>query len=80
MGQFWRANPGQFSRVPKPYLAPYFAAKAGMDAMAISYAGELARWNVETSMQSLWEPRITCTREFVSRRWMRANMFIARRH
>jgi NAD(P)-dependent dehydrogenase (short-subunit alcohol dehydrogenase family) len=31
-----------------PYLAPYFAAKAGMDAMAVSYAGELARWNVET--------------------------------
>jgi len=31
-----------------PYLAPYFAAKAGMDALAVSYAGELARWNVET--------------------------------
>src|ERR1700746_3445568 len=25
-----------------PYLAPYFAAKADMDAMAVSYAGELA--------------------------------------
>jgi NAD(P)-dependent dehydrogenase (short-subunit alcohol dehydrogenase family) len=33
-----------------PYLAPYFAAKAGMDALAVSYAGELARWNVETSI------------------------------
>ena len=33
-----------------PYLAPYFAAKAGMDAMAVSYAGELARWGVETSI------------------------------
>jgi NAD(P)-dependent dehydrogenase (short-subunit alcohol dehydrogenase family) len=33
-----------------PYLSPYFAAKAGMDAMAISYAGELARWGVETSI------------------------------
>ncbi len=33
-----------------PYLAPYFAAKAGMDALAISYAGELARWNIETSI------------------------------
>src|SRR6202012_509923 len=33
-----------------PYLSPYFAAKAGMDAMAISYAGELARWGIETSM------------------------------
>jgi NAD(P)-dependent dehydrogenase (short-subunit alcohol dehydrogenase family) len=31
-----------------PYLAPYFAAKAGMDALAVSYAGELARWNVES--------------------------------
>ncbi|MGC1304491.1 MAG: SDR family oxidoreductase [Caulobacteraceae bacterium] len=33
-----------------PYLAPYFAAKAGMDAMAVSYAGELARWGIETSI------------------------------
>ncbi|HEX7815027.1 SDR family oxidoreductase [Dyella sp.] len=33
-----------------PYLAPYFAAKAGMDALAISYAGELARWGIETSI------------------------------
>src|SRR5260370_22465264 len=33
-----------------PYRAPYFAAKAGMDAMAVSYAGELARWNIETSI------------------------------
>jgi NAD(P)-dependent dehydrogenase (short-subunit alcohol dehydrogenase family) len=31
-----------------PYLAPYFAAKAGMDALAVSYAAELARWNIET--------------------------------
>lgn len=33
-----------------PYLAPYFAAKAGMDAMAVSYASELARWNIESSI------------------------------
>jgi NAD(P)-dependent dehydrogenase (short-subunit alcohol dehydrogenase family) len=33
-----------------PYLAPYFAAKAGMDAMAISYAAELARWGIETTI------------------------------
>jgi NAD(P)-dependent dehydrogenase (short-subunit alcohol dehydrogenase family) len=33
-----------------PYLAPYFAAKAGMDALAVSYAGELARWNIETTI------------------------------
>jgi NAD(P)-dependent dehydrogenase (short-subunit alcohol dehydrogenase family) len=31
-----------------PYLGPYFAAKAGMDALAVSYAGELARFGVET--------------------------------
>ncbi|WP_407529370.1 SDR family oxidoreductase [Methylobacterium oryzisoli] len=33
-----------------PYLGPYFAAKAGMDAIAVSYAGELARWGIETSI------------------------------
>src|ERR1700750_924631 len=33
-----------------PYLAPYFAAKAGMDAMAVIYARELARWGIETSI------------------------------
>jgi NAD(P)-dependent dehydrogenase (short-subunit alcohol dehydrogenase family) len=33
-----------------PYLAPYFAAKAAMDSLAVSYAGELARWGVETSI------------------------------
>jgi NAD(P)-dependent dehydrogenase (short-subunit alcohol dehydrogenase family) len=33
-----------------PYLAPYFAAKAGMDAMAVSYAGELARWKIESTI------------------------------
>jgi NAD(P)-dependent dehydrogenase (short-subunit alcohol dehydrogenase family) len=33
-----------------PYLGPYFAAKAGMDAMAVSYAGEIARWGIETSI------------------------------
>jgi NAD(P)-dependent dehydrogenase (short-subunit alcohol dehydrogenase family) len=33
-----------------PYLAPYFAARAGMDAMAVSYARELARWGIETSI------------------------------
>ena len=31
-----------------PYLAPYFAAKAAMDSLAVSYAGELARWGIET--------------------------------
>jgi len=33
-----------------PYLGPYFAAKAGLDALAVSYAAELARWNVETAI------------------------------
>ena len=33
-----------------PYLAPYFAAKAAMDALAVSYAGELARWGIESSI------------------------------
>jgi NAD(P)-dependent dehydrogenase (short-subunit alcohol dehydrogenase family) len=33
-----------------PYLSPYFAAKAGMDALAVQYARELARWGVETSI------------------------------
>lgn len=33
-----------------PYLAPYFAAKAGMDSLAASYAAELARWGIETSI------------------------------
>lgn len=33
-----------------PYLAPYFAAKAAMDALAVSYAAELARFGVDTSI------------------------------
>ena len=33
-----------------PYLAPYFAAKAAMDSLAVSYAGELSRWGIETSI------------------------------
>ena len=33
-----------------PYLAPYFAAKAAMDSLAVSYAGELVRWGIETSI------------------------------
>jgi NAD(P)-dependent dehydrogenase (short-subunit alcohol dehydrogenase family) len=33
-----------------PYLAPYFAAKAGMDALATQYARELALWGIETSI------------------------------
>jgi NAD(P)-dependent dehydrogenase (short-subunit alcohol dehydrogenase family) len=33
-----------------PYLAPYFAAKAAMDALAVQYARELALWGIETSI------------------------------
>ncbi|KLD77772.1 SDR family NAD(P)-dependent oxidoreductase [Xanthomonas hyacinthi] len=33
-----------------PLLAPYFAAKAAMDALAVSYASELARWGIESSI------------------------------
>jgi len=33
-----------------PYLSPYFAAKAAMDALAVQYARELARWGIETSI------------------------------
>ncbi len=32
------------------YLSPYFAAKAAMDALAVQYARELARWGIETSI------------------------------
>lgn len=33
-----------------PWLAPYFAAKAAMDSLAQSYALELARFGIETSI------------------------------
>ncbi|WHZ33664.1 SDR family oxidoreductase [Sagittula sp. MA-2] len=33
-----------------PFLGPYFAAKAGMDALAVSYAAELAPWGIETTI------------------------------
>ncbi|MDX3234450.1 SDR family NAD(P)-dependent oxidoreductase [Streptomyces sp. ME03-5709C] len=33
-----------------PFLAPYFAAKAAMDAVAVSYAAELARFGIDTSI------------------------------
>ena len=31
-----------------PYLGPYFAAKAAEDALAVSYAGEVARFGIDT--------------------------------
>jgi NAD(P)-dependent dehydrogenase (short-subunit alcohol dehydrogenase family) len=33
-----------------PLLAPYFGAKAAMDAIAVQYARELSRWGIETSI------------------------------
>jgi NAD(P)-dependent dehydrogenase (short-subunit alcohol dehydrogenase family) len=33
-----------------PYLAPYFAAKAAMDALAVVDSRELTRWGIETSI------------------------------
>lgn len=33
-----------------PWLAPYFAGKAAMESLAISYAGELAPWGIDTSI------------------------------
>ncbi|QCI67092.1 SDR family oxidoreductase [Phreatobacter stygius] len=33
-----------------PFLAPYFAAKAAMDALAVSYSAELSRWGIETTI------------------------------
>lgn len=33
-----------------PFLAPYFAAKAGMDALAESYAAEVARFGIDTTI------------------------------
>lgn len=31
-----------------PFLGPYFAAKAAEDALAVTYAAELARWGIDT--------------------------------
>jgi NAD(P)-dependent dehydrogenase (short-subunit alcohol dehydrogenase family) len=33
-----------------PFLAPYFAAKAAMDALAVSYASELIRFGIDTTI------------------------------
>jgi NAD(P)-dependent dehydrogenase (short-subunit alcohol dehydrogenase family) len=45
----WMSSSSSAGGTP-PYLAPYFAAKAGMDALAVQYARELARWGIETSI------------------------------
>jgi NAD(P)-dependent dehydrogenase (short-subunit alcohol dehydrogenase family) len=33
-----------------PYLSPYASSKAGLDALALGYAAELARWGIETTI------------------------------
>jgi len=45
----WTSSSSSAGGTP-PYLAPYFAAKAAMDAIAVQYARELARWGIETSI------------------------------
>jgi NAD(P)-dependent dehydrogenase (short-subunit alcohol dehydrogenase family) len=45
----WMSSSSSAGGTP-PYLAPYFAAKAAMDSLAVTYARELTRWGVETSI------------------------------
>lgn len=45
----WVSSSSARGGVP-PFFGPYFAAKAAMDSLAVTYAGELARWGVETSI------------------------------
>ncbi len=45
----WNSSSSAAGGTP-PYLGPYFAAKAGMDALAVTYAKELTRWGIETSI------------------------------
>jgi len=45
----WVGSSSTRGGVP-PYLGPYFAAKAAMDSIAVTYAGELSLWGIETSI------------------------------
>ncbi len=45
----WTSSSSSAGGTP-PYLAPYFGAKAAMDAIAVQYARELSRWGIETSI------------------------------
>lgn len=45
----WNSSSSAAGGTP-PFLGPYFAAKAGMDALAVAYAKELTRWGIETSI------------------------------
>ena len=46
--EIWAWSPGRPRVIG--YLSPYFAAKAGMDALAVLCARELALWGIETSI------------------------------
>ena len=46
----WNGSSSAARGATPPYLAPYFAAKAALDSLALSYATELARFGVETSI------------------------------
>ena len=43
----WVGSPSTRGGTP-PYLGPYFAAKAAMDSLAVSYAAEVARFGIDT--------------------------------
>jgi len=45
----WIGSSSAAGGIP-PMLGPYFAAKAGMDALAVSYARELAPFGIETAI------------------------------
>lgn len=45
----WNSSSSAAGGTP-PYLGAYFAAKAGLDALAVAYARELTRWGIETSI------------------------------
>lgn len=45
----WNSSSSVAGGTP-PWLGPYFAAKAAMDALAVIYARELALWGIETAI------------------------------
>lgn len=45
----WNSSSSVAGGTP-PFLGPYFAAKAAMDSLAVSYARELALWGIETAI------------------------------
>jgi NAD(P)-dependent dehydrogenase (short-subunit alcohol dehydrogenase family) len=45
----WISSSGARGGTP-PFLGLYASTKAGMDSLAMTYAGELARWGIETTI------------------------------